>query len=153
MRVASSAPDRATVRALVDELLLWFETTWGMDPAHYVAELDAFDELYGGATGRAFLAECDGRPAGCAVFRDSGDGAAELRRMYVRPGRRRKGVARALIAAAEAEARALGYRRLRLMTSPRFEGAIDLYLSAGYSREPYYREAWADDAVALGRDL
>jgi putative acetyltransferase len=99
------------------------------------------------------LATLDGASAGCMVFRDLGDGIVEFRRMWVRPPFRRRGVARRILAAAEAEARSLGYRRVQFMTSPRLEGALDLYRSQGYEQMDLYREVQSDSVVALGRDL
>ena len=58
--------------------------------------------------------------------------ACELKRMYVIPPARGRGVARALLAALEDRARELGYAIARLDTGPRQQGAQHLYESAGY---------------------
>jgi GNAT superfamily N-acetyltransferase len=58
--------------------------------------------------------------------------AAELRRMYVDPGTRRRGLARAMLARAEAEAIRLGCGCLVLSTSELQGPALALYRSAGY---------------------
>jgi drug/metabolite transporter (DMT)-like permease/GNAT superfamily N-acetyltransferase len=142
VRVAITAPDRAAVVEMIGELVDWFFEMFDADRSYYDDELAHFDEWYGGERGRAFLATLDGASAGCMVFRDLGDGIVEFRRMWVRPPFRRRGVARRILAAAEAEARSLGYRRVQFMTSPRLEGAMDLY-----------REVQSDSVVALGRDL
>jgi GNAT superfamily N-acetyltransferase len=68
------------------------------------------------------------------------DGVAEIKRMFVRPGARSRGVARALLAALEGEARALGYERVRLDTGPKQEHGLALYRSAGYVDVPSYNE-------------
>lgn len=52
--------------------------------------------------------------------------------MFVQPAWRRRGVARQLLAALEAQARSLGYARLRLETALGQPEAIGLYRSAGY---------------------
>ena len=59
-------------------------------------------------------------------------GVAEIKRMYVRPDARSRGVARALLAALEASASALGYETVRLDTGPKQVHALALYRSAGY---------------------
>ncbi len=152
--VATGPAQRAQVRALVDELLDYFSDEFGgIDRAIYAEELARFDEWYGAPRGAAFLATVDGHPDGTAVIRDRGDGAAELRRVFVRPDSRRRGVARALLHAAMEEARSLGYRRLLLMTSQRFTGAIALYEAEGFMRIPVYREVANPEVVAFGRDL
>jgi GNAT superfamily N-acetyltransferase len=59
-------------------------------------------------------------------------GCAEIKRMYVAPAARGRGLARALLSALEDEARRLGYVTVRLDTGPRQPHAHALYLSAGY---------------------
>lgn len=152
VRVAATAQDRAAVRELVGELIDWFVEEQGFPREHYDEELAAFDEWYGGDRGRTLLATVDGVPAGCVVFREYEPGVAEMRRMYVRPAYRRRGLARALIHAAEAEARAAGFRRMQFITSPHFEGAIDLYASEGFEPIEPYREV-PDVIAAFARDL
>jgi GNAT superfamily N-acetyltransferase len=60
------------------------------------------------------------------------DGACEIKRMYVVPEARGRGVGRALLTALEDEARALGYEIARLDTGPRQAGAQRMYEAAGY---------------------
>jgi GNAT superfamily N-acetyltransferase len=62
------------------------------------------------------------------------DGACEIKRMYVVPEARRSGIARALLAALEDEARALGYRIARLDTGSRQPHAQAFYEASGYRR-------------------
>jgi GNAT superfamily N-acetyltransferase len=66
------------------------------------------------------------------------DGVAEVKRMFVRPPARSRGLAGALLEALEAQARSLGYDRARLDTGPKQVHAIALYTRAGYVPvEPY----------------
>jgi GNAT superfamily N-acetyltransferase len=66
------------------------------------------------------------------------DGMAEIKRMYVRPTARSRGVARALLAALEETASSLGYTAARLDTGPKQLHGLALYRSAGYlDVEPY----------------
>ena len=62
------------------------------------------------------------------------DGACEIKRMYVVPHARRGGVARALLAALEDAARAMGYQVARLDTGARQPHAQAFYEAAGYRR-------------------
>lgn len=62
------------------------------------------------------------------------DGACEIKRMYVVPQARRSGVARALLAALEDAARAMGYRISRLDTGSRQPHAQAFYEASGYRR-------------------
>jgi GNAT superfamily N-acetyltransferase len=59
--------------------------------------------------------------------------AAEIKRMYVVPGARRRGVARTLLKALEDAARARGYAFVRLDTGPLQRGAMALYADEGYT--------------------
>lgn len=60
-------------------------------------------------------------------------GTGEIKRMYVAPAWRGRGVARLLLAALEAEAMGMRMERVRLDTGPKQPGARHLYLSAGYT--------------------
>jgi GNAT superfamily N-acetyltransferase len=75
-------------------------------------------------------------PVGCAGLRELGPGVGELKRLYVRPGARRGGVASALVRAVERRAVELGYRELCLDTHA--EGAAALFRGVGYRAVPDY---------------
>ena len=108
------------------------------------------------APGRgAFLvAYDDGMPIGCGAVRRIDAGVAELKRMYVSPAMRGRGVGRALLDALVAEARQLGATRLVLETGPRQPEAIALYERAGFVRIPAFGE-YEDHplSVFMGKDL
>jgi GNAT superfamily N-acetyltransferase len=94
-------------------------------------------------TGVFLVAWIDAEPVGCGGVRAHAGDVGELKRMYVKPDKRRTGVARAVLTELEARARRLGYARLRLETGVRQPEAIALYRSAGYEPiEPYglYRD-------------
>lgn len=97
------------------------------------------------APGGAFVVGwLDGEPVACGGVRRLEDGAAEIKRMYVAPAARSRGVARALLAALEDAARALGYARVRLDTGPLQPHARTLYDSAGYTEiADYNANPWA----------
>ncbi len=71
-------------------------------------------------------------PVCCGGVKRLPDGACEIKRMYVVPEWRGRGVARRLLYALEDRARGLGYTVLRLDTGPRQAGAQRLYESEGY---------------------
>ncbi|HEY6175963.1 MAG TPA: GNAT family N-acetyltransferase [Kofleriaceae bacterium] len=80
-----------------------------------------------------FVARVDGGAVGCAgvaLFAD----LAEVKRMYVRPAARGRGIAEALLARIETIARDAGLARLCLETGDRQLAAIRVYSRAGFSR-------------------
>jgi GNAT superfamily N-acetyltransferase len=76
----------------------------------------------------------DGTALGCGALRELGDGVAEVKRMYVVPAARGRGVSKAVLAALEAAARERGWTTLRLETGPLQPEAVRLYAGAGYVR-------------------
>ena len=68
------------------------------------------------------------------------DGVAEIKRMFVRPAARSRGVARALLTALEQAALDLGYEKVRLDTGPKQVHGLALYRSAGYVDVPPYND-------------
>ena len=74
----------------------------------------------------------DSTPVCCGGVKALPDGTCEIKRMYVVPEARGRGLARSLLAALEEEARALGYDVARLDTGPRQPHAERMYRAAGY---------------------
>jgi Xaa-Pro aminopeptidase len=111
--------------------------------------------------GRFLLATLDGEPAGCAGVRVEPDAlaqgrpeVAELKRMFTAPWARRRGVALALLQAAEAAARELGYRELILETGDQQPEALSLYLRQDYTTvEPFGPYKCHPSATHLGKAL
>jgi GNAT superfamily N-acetyltransferase len=90
--------------------------------------------------GAFFVAELDGKPAGCGALRVIEPGVAEIKRMFVWHGLRGYGVATAVLAALEKTARELAVRRLVLETGARQPEAIALYRRAGFDFIPPFGE-------------
>ena len=76
----------------------------------------------------------DGAAVACGGVCRFDELTAEVRRMYVAPGARGRGLARRMLAALEQEARGLGYTVVRLETGEQQPEAIGLYSAAGYGR-------------------
>jgi GNAT superfamily N-acetyltransferase len=120
----------------------------GGDPVH--APAAEFD----GPGGQMLLATLAGAAVGCVGLRRVSPDTAELKRMYVRPGLRRQGIARALLAACEQAASQLGYLRLWLETGTLQPEAVALYRSSGYQPVPPFGQyAHANLSVHLGRAI
>jgi GNAT superfamily N-acetyltransferase len=75
-----------------------------------------------------------GRPVACGAVRPLEGDVGEVKRMYVEPAARGRGLSRRLLAALEEAARNMGYVALRLETADRQPEAIRWYESAGYRR-------------------
>ncbi|MER7399434.1 GNAT family N-acetyltransferase [Streptomyces sp. NPDC000151] len=90
--------------------------------------------------GAFLMARYGDEPGGCAGVRLLAPGTAELKRMYVRPELRGSGGSGALLAAAEAAARGLGARRVRLDTRLDLVEAIAFYRRSGFVEIPAYNE-------------
>jgi GNAT superfamily N-acetyltransferase len=79
-----------------------------------------------------------GEPVAGGGLRRIEPGVAEIKRMYVVPGRRRQGIAALLLAALEDRARHMGFDVVRLDTGPKQSHAERLYLRSGYRPVPDY---------------
>jgi GNAT superfamily N-acetyltransferase len=110
----------------------------GFDPSRSVPappeELDPPD-------GRFLVASVAGRPVGCGGVRRIGDGVAEVKRMWVDPAFRGKGVGSRLLKALERVALGeLGCELVRLDTSDHLRSAVGLYRAAGYAEVDAYND-------------
>lgn len=112
-------------------------------------ELRSLPGEYASPRGALLLARVDTARAGCAGLRPLAATIAELKRLYVRPEFRGRGVGRRLTEEAIRLARSLRYDHLRLDTLPTMAAAIALYRSMGFVDIPAYRYNPVPGAVFL----
>lgn len=104
--------------------------------------------------GLFLAAEVAGEPVGSGAWRAVGGGMAEIKRVYVVPAFRRRGLAQLVVAALERSAALAGHRSVVLNSGHRQPEALALYRRLGYRPVPGYGVyACAHDAVFLGKDL
>jgi len=133
---AQSEQDIAMVRALFTE----YADSLGIDFYYqeFEQELAGLPGKYAPPAGILLIAREGGEVVGCAALRKIDDGIGEMKRLYLRPAFRGKGVGRDLALTIIAEARKIGYGRLRLDTLPKLSEARKLYHSLGFKEiEPY----------------
>ena len=120
--------DGPVAAGLIDEVQQEYVVRYGGQDE---APVDAAE--FAPARGGAFLvAIADGEPVGCVGLRRHDAAMAEIKRMYVRPTHRRRGLGRVLLRSVETRATALGYTRVLLETGTRQPEAIALYTADGY---------------------
>ena len=147
-RIPADSPDALRlVAAMVAELVPVYGDvdepgTPSATPADFSPPGGAFVALYE-----------DGRPVAGGGIKRLDAAAAEIKRMYVVPEARSRGLARLLLDALEDAARSLGYRVARLDTAEKQRHAVALYSSAGYVEVPDYNgnpyaTYWAEKVLA-----
>lgn len=124
------------------DLFQEYALTLGVDLEYqgFAGELAALPAPYVPPDGALFIAYVDGEVAGCAALRPLGDGAGEMKRLYVRPGYRKVGLGRDLVDAIIDAARQAGRHTLRLDTLPGMTSAQALYRKLGFVETAPYND-------------
>lgn len=147
--VRPAAPaDLEEVRAMFREYEAWL----GVDLCFqsFQEEVASLPGKYAPPEGRLLLAEVGGDIAGVVALRPHAAAICEMKRLFVRPAFHGRGVGRELVERVIEEARAAGYRRMRLDTMPdRMPAAVALYETLGFHDIP----AYYDNPIAGARYL
>ena len=103
-------------------------------------ELAGLPGDYAPPEGRLLLAEYDGQLAACVALHKLDSGICEMKRLYLRPQFRGKGLGRILAERIIAEARQIGYQQMRLDTvEPIMKDAVAMYRKLGFKEIAPYR--------------
>jgi GNAT superfamily N-acetyltransferase len=137
--IARERPDSDTASELLGRYYTELDSRFpgGFDPERTVAA--PARELVGPA-GAFFVARLDGHPIGCGGIRKLDETTAEIKRMWIDPVARSRGIGRRLLAALEDAAVELGCHTVRLDTNAHLTEAVALYRSSGYSEIPAYND-------------
>ncbi len=139
-----SEAQKKTAGALIREYLEWLnerlQREYGLSfevEAMVTSDLEDGHKFHP-PDGRFYLAVYQGQAAGVGCLKKLSPGVGEVQRMYVLPRFRGKGIGRAIIQKLIEEARAEGYRQLRLESLRFLEEAHRLYHSIGFKdTDPY----------------
>ena len=147
--VPAAAEDLQVLRQLFRE----YEASLPFDLSfqNFEEELKALPGRYAPPSGWILLAKHGAMFVGCVALRQIGEGVCEMKRLFVRPGFRGKGVGRALAWAIVEEARRIGYKRMRLDTV--LEPAKSLYRSLGFREIPPYQLVPIEGVVFMELEL
>ena len=139
--------DRIHVRELFGEYLQWahlrLKQEYGINfDVESLVDQDMLElEKYLPSQGRLLLAKQDDKVAGLACMKKIKPDIGEIKRMYVRPEFRNKGIGRELLEHLLDEAREIGYPRARLDSARFMHEAHMLYRSVGFQEIDKYPES------------
>lgn len=106
----------------------------------FAAELAGLPGQYARPHGLMLLAWAGEEAAGCVAYRPLAEAICEMKRLYVRPPWRGRGIGERLCRELIGEARACGYRAMRLDTGEAMRSARNLYAALGFTPIPSYYE-------------
>ncbi len=139
--------ERVHIQDLFWEYLVWangkLNSEYGIDlDIHAMhADMMANLDIFAPPKGRLLLANYDRQTVGCICMKELTTDIGEIKRMYVRPEFRGKGIGRALITDILNEAQLIGYEKLRLDSTRFMITAHHLYKSFGFFEIAPYKES------------
>lgn len=122
-------------------------------PQGFSQELASLPGVYAPPGGELLLAKRGDHVLGCIALKPLEPKVAEIKRLFVRPQARGKGVGKALVEAAITTASKAGYGEIKLDTLAEMQAAIALYKAAGFAPIPPYGTHPYPGLVTLGRKL
>ena len=141
--IARESPRQDDVAALIRQSDALMQSLYPAESNHLV-DIDALAAPHV----HFFVAREDGRALGCGAFVVGTEKNAEMKRVFVDPAARGKGIARLIMDALEREAATLGIERMQLETGIKQPEAITLYRKFGYvERGPF--GAYKPDPLSL----
>src|SRR5688500_13206552 len=111
-----TAEEVETTRQLFREYEAWLDMDLCFQS--FEEEVQNLPGKYAAPDGRLYLANIDGQAVGCIALRKIGDGICEMKRLFLRDAARGHGLGKELIEKLIADAREIGYEKMRLDTYP-----------------------------------
>jgi len=151
--IARNADDLEGLAEILREYLTWDIAQLceisgvDLDVEDYAGK--TFDEigLYYAPQGRLLLTREAGRLVGIGFLKPIGNHTCEIKRMYVRPEQRGKGLGKALLTRLIDDAKQIGYTKILLDSALYMKRAHALYRSMGFTDVEYYSEGETDEAL------
>src|SRR5438309_7836065 len=140
--ITTTQAESAAHIAAIRELFLEYANSLGFSLCfqNFDQELAALPGDYAPPDGRLMLALYEGELAGCVALHKLDSEICEMKRLYLRPKFRGKGLGRVLAENIISEARRIGYRRMRLDTvEPVMKDAVAMYRRLGFKDIAAYR--------------
>ena len=148
---ATTPEDFEKAKILFTEYAQWLNIDLGFQD--FEKELTALTSMYSRPKGVLFIVQIDNEPVACVGVRQIGENIAELKRMFVRPAYRKKGIAQELLDASLAFAKEAGYDAIRLDTLDTMHPAMNLYEKNGFEKISAYYFNPEENAVYYERGL
>jgi GNAT superfamily N-acetyltransferase len=149
--IAESPIDLEAVRVLWREY--WESIGLPDEFQGFGEELKGLPGAYGADGGALLIASMEAQPAGTIALRRLNDRSGEIKRLYLRPDFRGRGLGRQLLERVIERARAIGYEALYADTLPSMADALSLYARLGFERIEAYAGNPTPGAVYLRLDL
>jgi ribosomal protein S18 acetylase RimI-like enzyme len=116
---------------------------------NFADELANLPGPYAPPRGRLLIAWENEAAAGCVAMRPLSDTVCEMKRLYVRPAFRGRGLGKRLAETIVREAKQSGYTTMRLDTLPAMQSATKLYESLGFARRSAYYDTPLQDTIFM----
>ncbi|MEX2143746.1 MAG: GNAT family N-acetyltransferase [Anaerolineales bacterium] len=141
--IVRERPDHPDARMLIEELSAYLHPLSPPESQHGYSVEKLLDKQVD-----FFVLRVDGQPAGCGGIEVFGNHYAEIKRMYVCPQFRGRGLGKRILDQLTTQARAHGVPALRLETGSMMLDAIALYENQGFLRIPPFGE-YKDDPLSF----
>lgn len=149
----AESPEQITA---IRELFLEYAKSLGFSLCfqNFDQELASLPGDYAPPEGRLWLVNWNGQPAGCVALHKITTEICEMKRLYIRPQFRGKGLGRELAEKIIAEAKQIGYKKLRLDTvEPVMKTAVAMYRTLGFREIAPYRPNPIEGALYMELEL